>query len=290
MNYPSLKNTSLVLEGGGFRGLYTTGILDYFMEQGLYLPAVYGISAGALNGLNYLSHQPGRTAQINFRFCNDKRYISARNMLKYHCAFNMEFMFDVISEEYIPFNYKRFFDSDLKYYAGASNLMTGKCDFFSKEQMDHKLFPARASAALPLFSHIFYLKNQPYLDGGITCPIPVEQAMEDGNTKHIIIMTKQASFIRKPASNLPIVRRVYREYPNFVKAFEERHLVDRHQRDLCNELQAKGQAFIIRPQKAVEVSAMKANEESLRALYAMGYDDAKELFPQIVKFLEIPAE
>ena len=109
MTMPDLTATSLVLEGGGFRGIYTSGVLDYFMEQGLYLPQVYGISAGALNALGYAAKQPGRTAQINFRFCHDKRYISVHNMIKYRCAFNLEFIFDTIPERYIPFDYSTFF-------------------------------------------------------------------------------------------------------------------------------------------------------------------------------------
>lgn len=136
---------------------------DYFMEQGLYLPNVYGVSAGALNAIGYAAKQPGRNAQINFRFCQDKRYVSARNMLKYHCAFNLEFIFDVIPKQYIPFDYDTFFSSEVQVHVGATNLTTGRCDFFTKEQMDNKMFPVRASAALPLFSHIFYLNNQPYL-------------------------------------------------------------------------------------------------------------------------------
>ena len=161
MTMPDLTATSLVLEGGGFRGIYTSGVLDYFMEQGLYLPQVYGISAGALNALGYAAKQPGRTAQINFRFCHDKRYISVHNMIKYRCAFNLEFIFDTIPERYIPFDYSTFFSSPVQIHVGATNLLTGRCDFFGKNQMDKKLFPARASAALPLFSYIFYLNGVP---------------------------------------------------------------------------------------------------------------------------------
>ena len=152
MTMPDLTATSLVLEGGGFRGIYTSGVLDYFMEQGLYLPQVYGISAGALNALGYAAKQPGSTAQINFRFCHDKRYISVHNMIKYRCAFNLEFIFDTIPERYIPFDYSTFFSSPVQIHVGATNLLTGRCDFFGKDQMDKKLFPARASAAL-VFLH-----------------------------------------------------------------------------------------------------------------------------------------
>ena len=185
MTMPDLTATSLVLEGGGFRGIYTSGVLDYFMEQGLYLPQVYGISAGALNALGYAAKQPGRTAQINFRFCHDKRYISVHNMIKYRCAFNLEFIFDTIPERYIPFDYSTFFSSPVQIHVGATNLLTGRCDFFGKNQMDKKLFPARASAALPLFSYIFYLNGVPYLDGGIACPIPIARSVRDGEARTV---------------------------------------------------------------------------------------------------------
>ena len=290
MTMPDLTATSLVLEGGGFRGIYTSGVLDYFMEQGLYLPQVYGISAGALNALGYAAKQPGRTAQINFRFCHDKRYISVHNMIKYRCAFNLEFIFDTIPERYIPFDYSTFFSSPVQIHVGATNLLTGRCDFFGKDQMDKKLFPARASAALPLFSYILYLNGVPYLDGGIACPIPIARSVRDGNKKHVIILTRNASFVRKPTSHMHLIRQVYRQYPNFIATEEKRHLIDRRQRSSCALLSKTGQAFVLQPQQPLTISAMRADEQSLRELYIQGYEEAKEAFPQLMEFLFSPAQ
>lgn len=290
MTMPDLTATSLVLEGGGFRGIYTSGVLDYFMEQGLYLPQVYGISAGALNALGYAAKQPGRTAQINFRFCHDKRYISVHNMIKYRCAFNLEFIFDTIPERYIPFDYSTFFSSPVQIHVGATNLLTGRCDFFGKDQMDKKLFPARASAALPLFSYILYLNGVPYLDGGIACPIPIARSVRDGNKKHVIILTLNASFVRKPTSHMHLIRQVYRQYPNFIATEEKRHLIDRRQRSSCALLSKTGQAFVLQPKQPLTISAMRADEQSLRELYIQGYEEAKEAFPQLMEFLSSPAQ
>lgn len=290
MTMPDLTATSLVLEGGGFRGIYTSGVLDYFMEQGLYLPQVYGISAGALNALGYAAKQPGRTAQINFRFCHDKRYISVHNMIKYRCAFNLEFIFDTIPERYIPFDYSTFFSSPVQIHVGATNLLTGRCDFFGKDQMDKKLFPARASAALPLFSYIFYLNGVPYLDGGIACPIPIARSVRDGNKKHVIILTRNASFVRKPTSHMHLIRQVYRQYPNFIATEEKRHLIDRRQRSSCALLSKTGQAFVLQPKQPLTIGAMRADEQSLRELYIQGYEEAKEAFPQLMEFLSSPAQ
>lgn len=290
MTMPDLTATSLVLEGGGFRGIYTSGVLDYFMEQGLYLPQVYGISAGALNALGYAAKQPGRTAQINFRFCHDKRYISVHNMIKYRCAFNLEFIFDTIPERYIPFDYSTFFSSPVQIHVGATNLLTGRCDFFGKDQMDKKLFPARASAALPLFSYILYLNGVPYLDGGIACPIPIARSVRDGNKKHVIILTRNASFVRKPTSHMHLIRQVYRQYPNFIATEEKRHLIDHRQRSSCALLSKTGQAFVLQPKQPLTISAMRADEQSLRELYIQGYEEAKEAFPQLMEFLSSPAQ
>ena len=290
MTMPDLTATSLVLEGGGFRGIYTSGVLDYFMEQGLYLPQVYGISAGALNALGYAAKQPGRTAQINFRFCHDKRYISVHNMIKYRCAFHLEFIFDTIPERYIPFDYSTFFSSPVQIHVGATNLLTGRCDFFGKDQMDKKLFPARASAALPLFSYILYLNGVPYLDGGIACPIPIARSVRDGNKKHVIILTRNASFVRKPTSHMHLIRQVYRQYPNFIATEEKRHLIDRRQRSSCALLSKTGQAFVLQPKQPLTISAMRADEQSLRELYIQGYEEAKEAFPQLMEFLSSPAQ
>ena len=290
MTMPDLTATSLVLEGGGFRGIYTSGVLDYFMEQGLYLPQVYGISAGALNALGYAAKQPGRTAQINFRFCHDKRYISVHNMIKYRCAFNLEFIFDTIPERYIPFDYSTFFSSPVQIHVGATNLLTGRCDFFGKDQMDKKLFPARASAALPLFSYILYLNGVPYLDGGIACPIPIARSVRDGNKKQVIILTRNASFVRKPTSHMHLIRQVYRQYPNFIATEEKRHLIDRRQRSSCALLSKTGQAFVLQPKQPLTISAMRADEQSLRELYIQGYEEAKEAFPQLMEFLSSPAQ
>ena len=290
MTMPDLTATSLVLEGGGFRGIYTSRVLDYFMEQGLYLPQVYGISAGALNALGYAAKQPGRTAQINFRFCHDKRYISVHNMIKYRCAFNLEFIFDTIPERYIPFDYSTFFSSPVQIHVGATNLLTGRCDFFGKDQMDKKLFPARASAALPLFSYILYLNGVPYLDGGIACPIPIARSVRDGNKKHVIILTRNASFVRKPTSHMHLIRQVYRQYPNFIATEEKRHLIDRRQRSSCALLSKTGQAFVLQPKQPLTISAMRADEQSLRELYIQGYEEAKEAFPQLMEFLSSPAQ
>lgn len=280
-----MEKAALILEGGGFRGLYTSGVLDCFMERGLYLSDVYGVSAGACNAVNYAAKEVGRTADINFHFCNDKRYVSYRNLVKYHSAFNMEFLFDEVPEEYAAFDYQTFFHSDVTTHIGATNLLTGKCDFFTQQQMDRKMFPVRASCALPLFSHIFYLNGTPYLDGGIANPIPISRAINDGHRKNIVVLTQHPEFVKKPTSTMRLIRRVYQDYPQFIHAEEIRHKIYNRQRRVCAILAKTRQAFILQPKEPVRVKSMEASETRLRELYQWGYDDASANLDRIAAFL-----
>lgn len=97
-------------------------------------------------------------------------------------------------------------------------------------------------------------------------PVPVR----DGNKKHVIILTRNASFVRKPTSHMHLIRQVYRQYPNFIATEEKRHLIDRRQRSSCALLSKTGQAFVLQPKQPLTISAMRADEQSLRELYIPG--------------------
>lgn len=256
------------------------------MEHDLYIPKVYGVSAGACNAVSYAAKQPGRSAKINFQFCGDKRYSSYDNLFRVRSVFDMQFIFEEIPQKLIPFDYGTFFSSEIQTFIGATNLLTGKCDFFQKEDMDWRMFPVRASSAIPLASHIYYLNGIPYLDGGTSDPIPVRQSINGGNRRHIIVLTQDPTFRKAPASSLRLVRRVYRDYPNFVETVERRHLVYNRQRQICSRLERVGQAMVLQPRDPVKLRNIRADEASLRTLYGIGYNDAKEKFDRIRAFLE----
>lgn len=284
-----LSKVGLVLEGGGFRGLYTSGVLDYFMEHGLYIPDVYGVSAGACNAISYTAKQPGRNAEINFQFCKDPRYLSYRNLFKVRGIFNMQFAFETIPEQYIPFDYDTFYHSEIHPRIGATNLLTGKCDFFGKEDMDDKMYPVRASAAIPMFSHTYYINGVPYLDGGTSNPIPIRKSINDGHQKNIIILTQDPSYTKPPQSNMRLIRRMYRDYPAFINTLERRHLLYNRQRKVCAVLAKAKQAIVLQPRDPVRVKSMGGTEDQLRELYRWGYEDAERHFEQICQFVHSDA-
>lgn len=282
----TMEKTGLVLEGGGYRGLYTSGVLDYFMEHNLYFNQVYGVSAGACNAIGYASKQPGRNAEVNFRFCSDKRYASYSNLLRVRGIFDMEFVFEEIPQKYLPFDYETFFSSEVKTNIGVTSLITGKSIFYPKEQMDRRMLHVRASCAVPLASHIYYLNGIPCLDGGTANPIPIGTSLNKGNHKNVIILTQDPTYEKKVTTSLPVVRRVYRQYPNFIRTVERRHLLYNRQRQVCRFLQKTGQAIVLQPKQPVNIRSLKAELSDLQALYQAGYQDAKENFENILAFLE----
>ncbi len=282
-----MEKTGLILEGGGYRGLYTSGVLDYLMEHDIYIPEVYGVSAGACNAISYAAKQPGRSATFNFEFCKDKRCNSCANLIKVRGLFDMQFIFEEIPRTAIPFHYDTFFHSEVNVHIGATNMLTGNCDFFTREQMDWRMFPVRASCAIPLVSHIYYLNNTPYMDGGIAAPIPLRQSLNAGNNKHLIVLTQDPDYQKKISPSLSVIRRVYKKYPNFINTISRRHIVYNRQRKICRIMERTGQAIVLQPQDPVKVRNIRADVDSLKELYRIGYHDAQKNIERIRAFLDL---
>ena len=194
-------NSILLLEGGSLRGLFTAGVLDTFMENDVYFPAVAGVSAGSLNAVNYASHQPGRSASINLRYRHDSRYFGPKAALRGGSLFGLKFMLNDVKKE-VPFDEETFAHGGMRVIAVATNVETGKPAYFEKGKTDFPFDEAvRASASLPLASVPVVLDGQPYLDGGCSCPIALNWALNEGFEKIVVITTRQkASARRCPAS------------------------------------------------------------------------------------------
>ena len=187
-------NSILLLEGGSLRGLYTAGVLDTFMENDLYFPAVAGVSAGSLNAMNYVSHQPGRSASINLRYRHDPRYFGPKAALRGGSVFGLQFMLHDVKKE-VPFDEEMFRNGGMRMIAVATNVATGKPAYFEKGKTDFDFNEAvRASSSLPLASTPVMLDGQPYLDGGCSCPIALNWALNQGFEKIVVITTRQKGF------------------------------------------------------------------------------------------------
>lgn len=276
---------ALILEGGGMRGVYTAGILDYFLEQGLEFSSVYGVSAGALNGANFVSRQHGRSIRTFTEYLDDERYSGARYLFKNGDWFNIDFVYNEIPNKLDVVDWDTFAASKTKFYAVLSNLVTGKAEYHRVTDLRKQMDTVRRSASLPLLSTIVNINGKKYLDGGICDSIPLYKSIQDGNRKNVVILTQHRGFEKQPVSTMGLVKLRYRRYQKFVRANRYRHLMYNNQTKYVYQKEKDGQAFVIQPKEPVNIDRLEKDTEKLWRLYRAGYNDAKENFDRLMKYL-----
>lgn len=281
-----LYQGALILEGGGFRGVYTAGVLDFLMEKQAMFASVYGISAGACNALSYLSQDKGRYVAIAKRFCNDPRYMGMRQLATKGSIFNWQFSFYEIPEKYVPFDYDTFHASPMELQVGATDCKSGECHWFSNRRGDDVIEDAIASSSMPLLSRMKVIDGQPYLDGGVADSIPVRRAYADGWHRQLIVLTQNEGYIKKPNPMMSMIRLRYRNYPNLCKAMEHRHINYNESQRFAKELEQKGQAVVLRPSKPMVLHRIEHDTDKLQAAYENGYEDAKAAWGRIEQLFE----
>lgn len=282
-----MVKAGLVLEGGGMRGVYTAGVLDFFIDQDLYFSDIYGVSAGACHMCSYISQQRERAYRVNVDYLEDKNYCSMYSLLKTGNLFGAEMCYDKIPNELDPYDYEAFGRYKGNAYAVVTNIETGKAEYIRMEDMHKDIIAIQASASLPLVSKNVYINGVPYLDGGVADAIPIMKSLQDGNKKNVVIMTKEVGYRRKPSSNMTAIRFRYRKYPELVKDMERRHIVYNKTLDFLEEHEKKGHIFVIRPKEDCGVGRIEKDKDKLRTLYQMGYDDAKASFEDLKKYLKL---
>lgn len=280
---------ALVLEGGSLRSMFTAGVLDVFLEKGICLSYVNGVSAGSLCGLNYVSGQIGRTHKVTMDYVHDKRYLSFRNMVKNRSIFNFDFLFGEISTDLVPFDSDAFFNSPQRYTAVATRCKTGRPEFFEKGKCDDILKAVQASSSMPVLSRMVTVEGRKYLDGGISMPIAYDKAMEEGYKKVVLVLTREQGYRKKPIDSW--TKRAYRRYfsplPRLLDSLME--VPDRYNRmqEEIDEMEESGKIFVIRPKAPVTVSRVEHDKKKLEALYLEGQLVAEERLDDLKKYLEL---
>lgn len=277
--------SGLVVEGGGMRGVYTAGVLDFFMEKNIYFDDCYGVSAGACHIASYLSKQKGRSLKVILDYINDKRYCSINSLIKTGDMFGVEMLYNRIPNELVLYDYETFNKFKGNFYSVVTNCKTGKAEYKKIQNMKEDIIAVRASSSLPLLSRIVEISGEEYLDGGITDSIPIKKSIEDGHHKNVVILTRDETYRKSKASFLNIFKIKYKKYPNLVKAIENRYKIYNETLDFIEEKRKKGEVFIIRPKKPVNISRVEKDKSKLKALYDEGYNDAKECYEDLIKFI-----
>ena len=278
----------LVLEGGGIRGIFSAGVMDVLMEEGIVFDGAIGVSAGAAFGCNYKSKQPRRAVRYNLKYAKDPRYSSVRSLLKTGDLFNAQFCYHDIPEKLYPFDWKTFRENPMKFYLVCTDVETGKpvyhlCDNDSEWQM---LEWFRASGSMPLVSRVVEIGDQKLLDGGITDSIPLRFMESKGYERNVVILTRPADYVKEPASLMRVMNRVLHQYPETLKAIENRHNVYNETVAYIRQREAGKYAFVIRPETDIDVGRVEHDRFKIREAYKAGRKAARKRLNALRRFLE----
>jgi predicted patatin/cPLA2 family phospholipase len=280
-------SVGLVLEGGGMRGAYTSGVLEVLLQNNIDFPNVYGISAGACNALSYVSKQKNRNYDIFYHYIADKRYISVENLHKTGSLFGFDFIFGQLFHELLPFDYDIFYRSPTNLKVGATDLQTGQIVYFDKYNLDENFTAVTASSSLPFISNIISYQGYELLDGGCSSPIPIERSIFDGNESNVIVLTRDSSYRKSPRPEFPraVLRVKYGDYPNFVNTMQIRSEIYNNQLEVCRRQEKEGKAVVIRPSSPIVTGRYEKDRERLKLIYEMGMRDCQRKLSEIQEIL-----
>ena len=279
------NRTGLVLEGGGVRGIYTAGVLDVFMEEGLTFDGVIGVSAGAIHACSYLSGQKGRSIRYYRKYVSDPRFMSLRSWLKTGDVVGADFCYHELPDKLDVYDHEGFLRNPTPYWVVCTDVETGKAEYVRLTDMRGQIEYLRASASLPYFSRIVTLDGRKYLDGGCADSIPAEAFRRMGYGRNVVVLTRDASYRKKPEMTA-LARLVYRKYPAFVLTLERRHAMYNEQLAQIGQMEAEGSVFVIRPEKPLEIGRLESDPEKVQRVYEQGCADARAALAALKAWLE----
>lgn len=277
---------AMVLEGGSFRCQFTAGVLDVFMENGVEVSACYGVSAGALSGLNYKSRQIGRANRVNLAFCNDSRYMGAKSFATSGSVVGYDFLLNDIQDRLDPFDNDAFEKNPMSLYAVATDVVFGTPAYLPVENAVLDVDALRATTSLPLMTQPVEMGDAIYLDGGVADSVPVEHALEDaGFDRAIVVLTQDRTYKKGPYEFLAAAHARYAAYPYLLEALENRHERYNEQREHIWECERQGRALVIAPPQPVEVGHIEHDPAKLLALYIQGRQEGKRRLDEVRAFI-----
>lgn len=274
------EKTGLVLEGGGMRGVFTCGVLDYLMDHKISFPYTIGVSAGACNGLSYMSHQRGRGKYSNIDLLAKYKYIGIRPLLKKRGLIDQQLLFHRFPDRILPYNYKAYAENPGRFEMVTTDCLTGRACYY-EEKFDEKriIDIVKASSSLPYACPIIDVEGRPMLDGGIVDSIPLLRAYEQGCDKCVVVLTRNRGY-RKTVKKVFVPNFIYKEYPRLRVALRNRNKLYNEQLELVERLEDEGKIIVIRPEKPIVVGRMETNTKKLTDLYEQGYACAKKVFEE----------
>ena len=277
------NNTGLVLEGGGMRGVFTCGVLDYLMDHKISFPYTVGVSAGACNGLSYMSHQRGRGKYSNIDLLAKYKYIGIRPLLKKRGLIDQQLLFHRFPDRILPYNYKAYAENPNRFEMVTTDCRTGKACYWEEKYDEKRIIDiVKASSSLPYACPVIYVDGRPMLDGGIVDSIPLLRAYEQGYDKCVVVLTRNRGY-RKSEKKAFVPNFIYKQYPRLRVALRNRNKLYNAQLELVERLESEGEIIVIRPEKPIVVDRMETSTQKLTDLYLEGYACAQKVMEGLEK-------
>ena len=271
------NKTGLVLEGGGMRGVFTCGVLDYLMDNKIRFPYTVGVSAGACNGLSYMSHQRGRGKYSNIDLLAKYKYIGIRPLIKHRMLIDQTLLFHRFPDRILPYNYKAYAENPNRFEMVTTDCFTGRACYWEEKYDEGRIIDiVKASSSLPYACPIIPVDGRPMLDGGIVDSIPMLRAFEQGCEKCVVVLTRNRGY-RKSVGKVYVPKFIYKEYPRLRVALRNRNKLYNAQLELVERLEDEGKIVVIRPEQPIVVGRMETNVKKLTDLYNQGYACAKKV-------------
>lgn len=276
----------LILEGGAMRGMFTSGVLDVFLENGIEFDGAIGVSAGATFGCNFKSRQIGRAIRYNKRFCHEWRYCSVRSLIFTGDLYGADFCYNRLPNELDIFDLETYRKNPMEFYCVASDCVTGEPVYKKLETCNaNDLTWMRASASMPLASSVVEIDGYKLLDGGMTDSIPLKYFESIGYNRNVVILTQPREFQKKPANLMGLMKIMLKKYPKLVEAMKHRHIVYNEETADVFAKADRGEVFVICPKQSLGISRTENNPDELQRVYDEGRRTALELLPEIKEFL-----
>ena len=270
------SNSGLILEGGGMRGVFTCGVLDCLMDKDIRFPYTIGVSAGACNGLSYISRQRGRAKFSNIDLLKKYNYIGIKHLLKKGNIMDFDLLFHTFPEEIIPYDYEMLATTEQRFEMVTTSCKTGKACYYEETKNPERVIDiVKASSSLPFVCPIAYVDGEPMLDGGIADSIPIMRARELGYDNNVVVLTRNKGY-RKTEKDMKYVSLFYKEYPAMQDAIRNRNKMYNEQISMIEAMEERGEIIVIRPLKPIEVDRMERDTKKLLALYEEGYKVASQ--------------
>ena len=270
-------STALVLEGGGMRGVFTSGVLDWMIGHDITFPYLVGVSAGSSNALSFASHQRGRGKYIFADLQVERHYLGMRNLLRHRSIMDMDLLYHELPETIWPYDYEAYKANPMRVESVATDCLTGGAVYLEeKEDAERIIDIVRASSSLPFACPIAHVDGRPMLDGGIADSIPLQRAMDQGYEHAVVVLTRQRGY-RKEEKPSHIPSFVYRRYPQLREALRTRGARYNAQVAMVEQLEQEGRITVIRPDHPVEVARIETDMDKMNALYRHGFEMAEKM-------------